>query len=160
MPYRFERMTVPRAVDIAEQWRYPEPFDFYNADADPEDLEELLDPAQWPDVFEACYEDDDFVGFFSASIDGESADVGLGMRPDLTGKGSGRSFVDAVISRLLHLHPELDMVTLMVAAFNERAIRTYRSCGFDVVGEHMQETNGSTFLFVDMSLRVSGRSRV
>lgn len=150
--YRFERMTEHRAREIAERWRYWPPFDFYDADADTEDLAELLDPAEWPEVFEACLAGDALVGFFSASVSGSVAEIGLGLRPDLTGQGRGRRFVEAVLGRLKELRPDLAAVTLGVAAFNERAIRTYKACGFTVVGEHLQRTNGSEFPFIDMRL--------
>lgn len=149
---QFERMTLPHALEIANEWRYPEPFDFYNADADLEDYEEFISPNRWPAVFEACFHNEELVGFFSANVEDLVAELGVGLRPDLTGWGRGRGFIESSLSRLLELEPHLEQVTLMVAEFNERAIRTYKRCGFEVTGTHKQETNGGEYQFVDMRL--------
>lgn len=39
-------MTAADAHAVAA-WRYPAEYSFYDADADPDDLAELLDPAEW-----------------------------------------------------------------------------------------------------------------
>ncbi len=61
-------MRVEDAHVIAYKWHYPAPYGFYNAEADPEDLEELVTPELWPDVFEACLVGDELVGYFSTSV--------------------------------------------------------------------------------------------
>ena len=64
---------------------------------------------------------------------GDVVDVGIGLRPELTGRGLGESFLRA----------QLDYATsqwapatfrLFVAAWNERAIRLYERLGFSEVG--------------------------
>src|SRR4051794_29691231 len=77
-------------------WRYPEPYAFYNSDADPADLAELLDPVQWGRRYFAA--DDvagELVGLFVFKLADGVAEIGLGLRPDLTGRGLGRGFVEA-----------------------------------------------------------------
>jgi len=39
-------MTEADARAVAG-WRYPGPYAFYDADQDPDDLAELLDPSEW-----------------------------------------------------------------------------------------------------------------
>lgn len=153
--YRFEAMSLPLSQEVAWNWRYPPPFDFYDGDADQEDLKELLDPRLWPEVFEACFVGDEFVGFFSATTEGLEAEIGLGLRPDLTSGGRGRGFITALLGRLHELRPGVETVSLSVAAFNQRAIRAYRSCGFEVSKHRPQETNGGVYAFVSMSLRLN-----
>ena len=59
-------------------------------------------------------------------------DVGLGMRPDLTGRGLGEEFVHAGLrfARETYSPPAF---RLTVATFNQRAIRVYERAGFETV---------------------------
>lgn len=149
---RFAPITTEQAWEIAHEWRYPEPYNFYDADADPEDFAELLDPRQWPEVFEAYMVGDMMIGFYTATISHEAAEIGLGLRPDHSGKGIGQQFVEAIARQLTTKHPSLSTITLSVAAFNHRAITVYTRAGFTTVGMHLQETNGGNHRFVDMVL--------
>jgi hypothetical protein len=50
---------------VVAGWRYPGPYAFYNADADPSDLAELLDPPEWGLRYFAVDGDDhQLAGFF------------------------------------------------------------------------------------------------
>ncbi len=81
-------------------------------------------------------------------------EIGLGMRPDLVGHGSGFGFVQACLDHARDERRFSGPVDLCVASFNERAIRTYERIGFKKVREYLQETNGSEFPFVAMRLDV------
>ena len=43
-----------------------------------------------------------------------------------------------------------------VAAFNERAIKVYRSCGFVVSRDFLQSTNGGVYEFLEMKIKTAG----
>ncbi len=90
------------------------------------------------------------VAFISCNkVSHRNFEIGLGMRPDLTGKGNGKEFLKATISFIkTEFKPE--KITLSVATFNKRAIKLYRKVGFKNVDTIMQETNGSTFEFLKM----------
>jgi ribosomal-protein-alanine N-acetyltransferase len=61
---RFEQMSDPDARAVAA-WRYEPPYDFYDADADQNDLLELLDAQRRGDVyFAARDETGTLIGFF------------------------------------------------------------------------------------------------
>jgi ribosomal-protein-alanine N-acetyltransferase len=91
--FRFEPMSQRQARAIAA-WRYDPPYDFYDAVADPEDLAELLDPVQRESRYFAVLGDPGgLVGFFMFKHQGDTVEVGLGLRPDLTGSGRGLSFL-------------------------------------------------------------------
>src|SRR5919107_2907655 len=85
--YRFEPMSQRQARSVAT-WRYDPPYDFYDAVADPEDLAELLDPVQRESRYFAVLGDQgDPVGFFMFKHQGDTVEIGLGLRTDLTGRG-------------------------------------------------------------------------
>jgi len=65
-PLVLTRMTQAAARTIADEWRYPPPYDFYDADADPEDYAELVTPGQWPEVIEQARVTGELVGFLTA----------------------------------------------------------------------------------------------
>lgn len=154
MKVRLRPMTRDDAAEVTA-WRYPAPYDFYNADADADDLEELLHPESWlpHSHFAATDSTGALVGFFTFEEGRDGAlSIGLGMRPDLTGRGLGLAFVRAGIEEgrtMFRGRP----FQLAVAAFNVRAIRVYEKAGFERIGTFLQETNGGVHEFVAMRLR-------
>jgi len=126
-------MTAADAQAIAA-WRYPGEYSFYDADADPDDLTELLDPA---------------AGFLVVKLAGRVAEIGLGLRPDLTGLGLGESFVNACL-RFAATALGAESYTLAVAAFNRRAIAVYERAGFRKVEYFEHFTNGGLHAFIRM----------
>jgi ribosomal-protein-alanine N-acetyltransferase len=120
-------------------WRYEGPYAVYNPQ--PPDLAAavaiLIDPANA--YFAARDETGALVGFCCFGADarvpgGDYADpapldVGLGLRPDLTGGGRGLLFLLAVLAlgRERSAHARF---RLTVAAFNERARKVYARAGF------------------------------
>ena len=49
--YSFAPMGAHTAALLADAWRYPPPYDFYNMTADPEDYDDFVDPTLWPAHF-------------------------------------------------------------------------------------------------------------
>lgn len=150
MAYKFSVMTQEQAENIAFNWHYDDEYSFYNMEDDEEDLEEFLNPQERGNSTVAVTEANELVAFFSYSkVADRTFDIGLGMRPDLTGKGNGIEFLRAVINFInAEVNPE--KITLSVAIFNQRAIKLYRNIGFIDVNTFMQNTNGSTFEFLKM----------
>lgn len=119
-------------------------------EADEEDLAEFLDPKARGDSTYAVTEGGVLAGFFSVShCEDQSCEIGLGLRPDLTGKGKGYGFLKAGIE-FVQTKYKPDKITLSVAAFNQRAIKVYQKLGFQEAGTFPQETNGGTYEFVKM----------
>lgn len=151
MTYTFRPMSQVQAETIAFQWRYDGDYAFYNMDADEEDLATFLDVKQRGDKTFAIFDDDELVGFVILQFsDAQTVEIGLGMHPDRTGNGQGRTFLTSIL-RWIETTYGPHTVTLAVATFNERAIRVYRACGFESTGTFLQETNGGTYLFQSMS---------
>src|SRR2546421_416682 len=81
----------------------------------------------------------------SARRRGDEVEVGLGLRPDLTGRGLGESFSRAALD-FARAEWSPRRFRLYVAAWNRRALRVYERLGFreagrqvrrfDLVGDH------------------------
>ena len=124
-------------------WHYEPPYDFYDMASDPGDAADLLDhPGRYRAVLAP---DGSLSGFWSFRPDGEEVEVGLGLRPELTGRGLGEPFARAALD---YAREEWSpkRFRLYVAAWNARAIRVYERLGFrevarqtrrfELVGEH------------------------
>jgi [ribosomal protein S18]-alanine N-acetyltransferase len=123
---------VPATADTEEvlaTWRYPAPYDFYDGDAEP-----VLNPERF---FEARDDADDLIGFYYFEPRPPDLDYGLGLRPDLTGRGLGLEFFRTGLAFARERYRP-NRVFLHVAEFNERARRVYERAGFRVVSTHMR----------------------
>jgi RimJ/RimL family protein N-acetyltransferase len=141
--FRIEPATDELFAEQAE-WRYPPPYDFYNDDGVPP-----LNPERFYSVFT---DDGVIAGFY---FFGERADAivyGLGLRPDLTGRGLGIAFVAAGLDFARERLGATRFV-LDVAAFNQRAIHVYERVGFRQTGTKTRYFEGwGDVPFVDMEL--------
>ncbi|MGZ4278882.1 MAG: GNAT family N-acetyltransferase [Solirubrobacteraceae bacterium] len=143
-------MTADDAQEVAA-WRYDEPYAFYDWDRDPDDLVELLDPSQWGRrYFAADDADGRLAGFFVVKPADGVVEIGLGLRPALTGRGVGGAFLDAGL-RFAAERFGARRVALAVAAFNHRAITVYERAGFREVRRYEHATNGAVHEFVWMT---------
>ena len=59
-------------------------------------------------------------------------DIGLGIRPNLTGHGKGSGFVEAVLDFANKTYSP-DRLRVTIADFNRRAQRVWEKAGFHVV---------------------------
>jgi ribosomal-protein-alanine N-acetyltransferase len=151
VPVRFEftKMTDEEARQIAG-WCYDPPYDFYDSVSDPDDLAELLDPQRRGDDYFSAFDDKGtLVGFFQFERDGKVVQIGLGLRPDLTGKGLGRGFLVAGLA-FARRSFRPGVFRLSVASFNERAIKVYEGVGFIRGRTYHHETNGGVYEFLEM----------
>ncbi len=148
MHYEFSPISVDDVGAIVS-WRYHPPYDFYDMDSDPEDLALFTNPINWDGYYAVFDGDGERVGFFSFELDDGTLEIGLGMRPDLTGDGHGRSFVEAGLAFAREEYGPEEFL-LSVATFNERAISVYEEAGFERVEMFLQETNDDEYPFVRM----------
>jgi ribosomal-protein-alanine N-acetyltransferase len=143
-------MTQEEAEAVAA-WHYPEPYAFYDWTADADDLRELLDPALRGEAYWAVRDEaDELVGYFSFKPKDDAVEIGLGLRPDLTGQGLGTAFLAAGLD-FAHERFAPERFTLAVATFNERAIKVYERAGFARDRVYMHSTNGAEWEFLEMS---------
>jgi ribosomal-protein-alanine N-acetyltransferase len=146
--FAIRAMTEADANAVAG-WRYPGEYAFYDWTQDPGDLAELLDPSEWGRRYFAVDADGRLAGFVVFQLQGEVADIGLGLRPDLTGEGHGAAFVEAGL-RFAVARFGARRFTLAVAAFNRRAITVYERAGFVETERYRHHTNGADHDFVAM----------
>lgn len=150
MQWAFLPMTE-HDVQVLVGWHYPEPYSFYDWTADPDDLAELFDPRSRERWYYAAHDDQGaVVGFLMLRENGGTVELGLGLRPDLTGQGHGTPFLLAALSFAQRRYVVIRF-QLAVATFNERAIRVYERAGFRPGRVFVQQTNGGEFTFVAMS---------
>lgn len=145
-----QALTQAHALEIAEQWQYPAPYDFYNLANDPEDLAELLDPIARGSQYFALLTDKTLLAYFCViQVSPTVVEFGLGVRPELTGQGQGQAYLTTILRYIEDLyHPTT--IQLAVATFNQRAIHLYEKIGF-LKGEiYQQATNGSHYPFLRM----------
>jgi ribosomal-protein-alanine N-acetyltransferase len=146
-------MTQEDAEEVA-RWHYPAPFSFYDQDADPADLAELLDPKLRADDYVAVDDDNDrLVGYFQYKRPHRpSLEIGLGLHPDWTGRGLGQSFLEAGLEYARGRYAPAEFV-LAVAAFNRRAIIVYERVGFERSRVYLHRTGGREWEFTEMRRR-------
>jgi RimJ/RimL family protein N-acetyltransferase len=118
-------------ADFAElaTWRYEPPYDFYDGDQ-----EEPLNPERF---FLVRDDAGAIIAFYYFEPNDDILDYGLGLRPDLVGRGLGLGFFRAGLEFGRERY-EPRLIRLHVAAFNERAIRVYERAGFREVSRHMR----------------------
>jgi len=149
-------MTKPHAQSIS-LWKYENEYSFYNANE--ENIDGYMDGTHY-----ACIsENDELIGYFcfgkEAQIptveenvyDEASTDIGLGLRPDLCGKGMGLSFFNVGLN-YAETALNITSLRLSVAAFNERAIKLYKNAGFVTEGEVTNSYYKNKFLVMKKEL--------
>lgn len=157
--YHFHLMTKDRALQISK-WQYEYPYSLYDMDSSEDSILELMNG----EYYYALDEHDDLIGFIcvggSARVPGGYAagiytdlrklDIGLGLKPDLTGNGRGQEFLSEVLSFLNNQFSGREY-QLVVAAFNERAIRVYERIGFVKETHFLSKYEEKELEFISMS---------
>ncbi|MDA1665449.1 GNAT family protein [Bacillus cereus] len=151
MGYTYTVMKQEEAEEIAYNWHYEGKYSFYDIEADEEDLAEFLHGESRGNHTFSVKQNGILIGFFTVcKMNDGTVDIGLGMRPDITGNGFGLQFVNAGLAFSKEKYG-CNYITLSVATFNERAIKVYKRAGFEAVGTFIQKTNGSCFEFLKMN---------
>jgi [ribosomal protein S18]-alanine N-acetyltransferase len=130
-------------------WKYEAPYSIYNYPASETIIAQMLERRS--PYYAARNEQRELVGFFcfgtvaqvwdndipALSTEDHIIDIGLAMRPDLTGKGLGLDFVKAGLCFAEEQFTP-QRFRLFVLAWNQRAIRVYEKAGFICTREFIQ----------------------
>ena len=138
------------------RWRYEPPYELYNMEADSADevVQFLLDAHSG--YYSITDERGDLVAFCCFGIDAQvpggdyraaALDIGLGVRPDLTGRGQGSIYVDTVVdfARRTFQPPALRVT---IAEFNGRARRVWEKAGFRPVQSFARMLDSMPFVIL------------
>jgi [ribosomal protein S18]-alanine N-acetyltransferase len=140
------KLTIVPATDALfeerARWRYEPPYDVYDDDGEP-----VLNPERF---YQARDEEGRLAGFYYFEPVGSVIKYGLGLRPELTGRGLGLEFVKAGLEFARRTFGP-QRIVLDVASFNERAIKVYERAGFRITGRRIRDLGGHGAVeFVDM----------
>lgn len=121
----------PDDVQTMRTWHYSEPYRTYDLDMDPGDVELMLTEIASSDRWFAVVDPEtgELTGFFEFVLTEDQVEVGLGLRPDLTGRGLGISLVTAGLAFARERWSPRGFA-LDVFPWNERAITVYERAGF------------------------------
>jgi len=145
-------MTEEHAMEIC-RWRYEPPYDMYNWDSWSNMVKTGYEFAN-PDIRRQQYrsvtaEGYGLCGFAQLFPMINVTRLGLGMRPDLCGKGYGASFVRAIVRTAQREAPGKE-IDLEVITTNIRAIKTYEKAGFIITDQYEKPTEKGTLGFYCM----------
>lgn len=138
MNWIIAEMTRKLAEEIL-QWQYEAPFELYNNELTDESLKELMNGS----YIAIVDENHQLSGYYCTGISAivpagkeydayndNMIDVGLRLKPELTGAGRGRSFLSFILQNIESTNKESLPLRLTVACFNKRAIKLYENVGF------------------------------
>ncbi len=155
LPFTFHPMDEANARAILE-WRYDASYDIYNPAAgdvevamqvflDPQNSYHTVTDKHGDLAAYCCFGPDGQVpgGDYSAA----ALDIGLGVRPDLTGQGHGLAYVNAVLHFARRAFPPTAF-RVTIAEFNQRAQRVWQKAGFRPVQTFQRSEDGMPFIIL------------
>ena len=137
-------------------WSYAAPYELYNPDPDgvEQEVRAFLDPQN---AYHTIIDDQDgLVAFCCFGPDAQvpggdysaaGIDIGLGVRPDLTGQGRGDTYVKAVLDFAARTVAPVT-IRVTVAEFNKRALRVWEKAGLWPVQTFGRRSDGKAFVML------------
>lgn len=144
------------------QWKYESPYDVYNCP--PEDVEKAIqyniDPVN--NLYSMFNQNEELIGYCSygrdAQVPGgdyseEALDIGMMIKPELTGQGMGAAYAEEVIRNGVNKY-EPKKLRVTIAAFNKRAMRTWEKNGFQQAQSFKRNNSEDGMEFVIMTKEI------
>ncbi len=138
MVYSFQLIT-PKLAKIAAGWQYSFPYDFYNIPKGRQRfaVRGYLNPNYaYHSIMD---ENENWIGICTFGADARVAggdytetaiDIGLGLCPDLTGRGLGTAVVAAILDFATSKNDSNCTFRATIASFNRRSQRVFEKNGF------------------------------
>ncbi|WP_242062199.1 GNAT family N-acetyltransferase [Nostoc punctiforme] len=150
MHFHFEPMNAANAEKLTH-WHYQPPYQMYNSTSDLTLIGSFVDPEN---AYYSILDNGELVAFCcfgkEAQVPGgdyikEALDIGLGVRPDLTGQGRGQMYIADVLNFARStFNSKLFRIT--VAAFNKRALRAWKKAGFQQLQSFQAQDDKEPFI--------------
>ena len=143
---------LPRDVEAVLEWRYPDQYRIY--DLAPDDESKLAQPDS---TFWAVRQNEELIGFVCTGVearvpgmlqDATLVDLGVGIRPDLIGRGASRTLMPAIVAAVARLLGTASL-RVTIAKWNVRAQRAAEHAGFMQVAEHHNDRGAYVILVGD-----------
>jgi [ribosomal protein S18]-alanine N-acetyltransferase len=152
MSFAFHRLDEAAARAVVS-WSYPPPYEVYNEE--PQRVEQVVQALLKPDYhyYRMAEGPDPLVAYCCFGLDArvaggdyalEALDLGLMVRPDLTGHGRGGQFATAVLEFAQLTFPQKAW-RVTIAEFNQRAQRVWAKLGFRQVQTFARRGDGLPF---------------
>lgn len=123
-------------------WRYEGIYSIYNLsdwEVVVQNCWSLADEETRNDYFVSLWHEESLIGFGRIEPVNEVIQLGIGLKPELCGKGLGASAMCCLLEEARRRYPN-QTIGLEVRRFNKRAIKCYESIGFRVSSTYMKET--------------------
>ena len=162
MDVYFSTMDEAGARDIT-QWHYEEPYQMYSLQdqtavdevvaylTNPKNCIYRIDDAEQALLAFCSFGDDAQVG--GGDYSEPAMDVGLGMRPSLTGKGLGPAMIAEVLQYALD-HFDVQVFRATIAGFNLRAQKAWQKNGFKITQDFERTFDSKPFVILTRSARL------
>lgn len=153
--------VYPMDEDSAQMilgWRYEPPYDIYDLGLAADDEADVAEAVAYffANQFYAVLDEEtgELVAYCSFGPDGQvpggnysqpALDIGMGMRPNLTGQGLGEQFLATAVTFARQTFP-FQKLRVTIAAFNKRAQRLCQKAGFVEVDRFESENGGRLFI--------------
>ena len=139
-------------AQLIATWKYERPYDIYNLLKGGQGLIELLSPAMMHlgEYFSVRFPDKSLVGFFRFIPDGKVIEIQLGLRPDLTGKRYGCTFVEAGLAFAKDRF-KIETFRMKIPSFYLREARLCRRLGFEKSGYEVLVNKGQLDILFEMT---------
>ena len=138
------------------RWKYEAPYDIYNCPQEKIEkaIKYYINPIN--NVYAIYDHADTLIGYCSYGTDAqvpggdystEALDIGLMIKPELTGHGMGNSHSKDVIRNGIEKYTPVKL-RVTIAAFNHRAIRTWEKNGFNKSLSFKRNSDGMEFVIL------------
>lgn len=121
-------------------WKYPGEYAAYNMPTYEEQKEKgiaLMNPARTKNYY-SYFDGDILIGFTNILEEENEVFIGIGVDPELCGKGYGQKILNVVSGITTQLYPN-KREYLEVRTWNTRAVRCYEKAGFKIDGEAFEQ---------------------